>query len=67
MQVGEPGAQGAGITGVQGMGVNAPQAAAVAEATAGFASEEHMPKGITFTMGLLSMILANGIILTTLA
>jgi len=32
-----PGAQGAVITGIQGIGVSAPIAAAVAEATVGFA------------------------------
>ena len=49
--VGEPGVQGAGITGIQGIGVITPIAAAVAEATVGFASEEHMPKGGILAMG----------------
>ncbi len=52
--VGDPGVHGAGITGVQGIGVKAPIAAAVAEATAGFAMLEHMPKGGS----LLSIIVA---------
>jgi hypothetical protein len=59
--VGAPGAQGAGITGTQGMGVKTPRAAAVAEATVGFAIELHIPNGGTFTMGLLSMMLAAGV------
>jgi hypothetical protein len=63
--VGAPGAQGPGITGTQGMGVNTPRAAAVAEATVGFAMELHMPNGGTFTIGLLSMILAAGVPVST--
>lgn len=43
--VGEPGIQGAVVTGMQGIGVKTPNAAAVAEATVGFAGDEHMPKG----------------------
>lgn len=42
--VGAPGTQGAGVTGEHGIGVNTPDAAAVAEATAGLARLEHMPK-----------------------
>ena len=52
--VGDPGVHGAGITGVHGIGVKTPIAAAVAEATAGFAMLEHMPKGGS----LLSIIVA---------
>jgi hypothetical protein len=48
------------MTGVQGIGVSTPRAAEVAEATAGFASELHMPKGGMFTNGMLSMIVAAG-------
>ena len=48
---GDPGVQGAGVTGTQGMGVSTPSAAAVAAATWGLASEEHMPKGMMFFMG----------------
>jgi hypothetical protein len=58
--VGEPGVHGATATGMQGIGVNTPNAAAVAAATAGFARDWHMPKGRTLTIGLLSMILATG-------
>ncbi len=65
--VGDPGAQGAGITGMQGMGVRTPIAAAVAEATAGLAGFVHIPKGMTFTSGILSMIVATGVLETTLA
>ena len=48
------------VTGIQGMGVSTPNAAAVAAATVGFAGEVHMPKGMIFMNGLLSMILAIG-------
>jgi hypothetical protein len=58
--VGDPGAQGAGVFGTQGIGVKTPQAAAVADATVGFARELHIPKGIMLVMGMLSMILASG-------
>ena len=63
--VGAPGAQGATVTGVQGMGVKTPRAAAVADATAGLDMEVHMPKGRIFTKGLLSMILAAGMVAIT--
>jgi len=63
--VGEPGAQGAVVTGTQGMGVNTPNLAAVAAATCGLASELHMPKGMILTMGLLSMMLAMGVLVVT--
>ncbi len=59
--VGEPGTQGAAVTGIQGIGVSTPSAAAVAAITVGLAIEVHMPKGKIFTIGLLSMILAIGI------
>lgn len=48
------------MTGTQGIGVKTPSAAAVAAATAGFAGDEHMPNGIIFTIGLLSMMFASG-------
>lgn len=50
--VGDPGVQGAAVTGIQGIGVRTPRAAAVAEATVGFAMELHMPNGMIFTMGM---------------
>src|SRR4051812_19014383 len=59
--VGAPGTHGAGITGIHGMGVSTPRAAAVAEATVGFAIELHMPNGGIFTIGLLSMMFAAGV------
>jgi hypothetical protein len=62
--VAEPGDQGAVVTGMQGMGVNTPSAAAVAAATVGFPRDEHIPKGRIFTIGLLSMIFATGILFT---
>ena len=41
-------------TSVQGCGVNTPRAAAVAAATAGFASDEHIPKLARFVPGCTS-------------
>lgn len=61
--VGDPGAQGADITGVQGIGVKTPIAADVAADTCGFAMDVHIPKGIIFVIGMLSMIDAAGILL----
>jgi hypothetical protein len=58
---GDPGAQGATVTGIQGMGVRTPRAADVAEATWGLAIELHAPKGMILTMGTWSMILAAGV------
>jgi len=51
------GAQGAVITGTQGIGVSAPIAAAVAEATVGLANDWHIPKGMMFVIGIISIIL----------
>ena len=66
--VGQPGAQGAAITGVQGWGLRTPGGkAAVAEATAGLAMEVHIPKGSILTNGLLSIIVAAGIVAFTLS
>ena len=48
---------------MQGIGVNTPRAAAVADATAGFARDVHIIKGGIFTNGLLSIILAAGLLL----
>ena len=56
--IGLPGCQGAVRAGMQGMGVSTPMAALVAEATVGLLSVLHMPKGMTFTMGLKSMMFA---------
>lgn len=54
------------ITGIQGIGVNTPNAAAVAEATIGFAIELHMLNGRIFFIGILSIIVAIGIVDKTL-
>lgn len=64
---GLPGIQGPAITGIQGMGVSTPKAAAVALATFGFEGLLHIPKGIIFTMEMLSMIDARAWELMTLA
>jgi hypothetical protein len=58
--VGAPGTQGAEVTGMQGMGVSTPNAVAVAVATVGLARDEHIPKGMTLTMGAWSMMVAAG-------
>jgi hypothetical protein len=60
--VGAPGAQGIPVAGTQGCGVNTPEAAAVAEITAGLLGELHMPNGIMFTMGAVCTIVAVGTI-----
>jgi hypothetical protein len=59
--VGAPVIQGAGVAGIHGIGVSTPSAAAVAAATVGFAGDWHIPNGMTFTMGMWSMMLASGI------
>jgi hypothetical protein len=59
--VGWPGIHGADVAGMHGIGVSTPSAAAVAEATVGFARLMHIPKVGMLTMGLLSMIVAAGI------
>ena len=56
-----PGAHGETITGMQGMGVSTPIAAAVADATVGLDMDWHMPKGMTLTMGVKSMMVALGL------
>lgn len=58
--VDDPGAHGAAVTGMHGMGVSTPMAADVADATVGFARLLHIPKGMMFTMGMLSMMFAAG-------
>jgi hypothetical protein len=63
MTVGDPGAHGAGVTGMQGIGVSTPSAAAVAAATVGLAGLIHIPNGIMLTIGTLSMMFAAGILL----
>ena len=55
-----PGTHGAVNTGIHGWGVRTPNAAAVADATAGLAIEVHIPKGGIFTIALLSIIVARG-------
>ena len=55
------GAQGAVITGTHGIGVSVPKAAAVADATVGLAKDWHIPKGMIFDMGAMSIILAMSI------
>lgn len=56
--VGDPGTHGAGVTGMQGIGVSTPDAAAVAEATVGFAKLLHMPNGGMLAIDVWSMIVA---------
>ena len=47
--------------GTQGIGVSTPRAAAVADATDGFAKELHIPKGGMFVIGTTSVIVAAGL------
>ncbi len=56
MTVGEPGAQGAGITGMQGIGVSTPAAAVVAAATVGLVGVVQRRNGLMFAIGAKSMI-----------
>jgi hypothetical protein len=49
--VAAPGAHGAVVFGMQGIGVYTPNAAAVAAATVGLASDWHMPNGMILVMG----------------
>lgn len=58
--VGQPGAQGATVTGTQGMGVSTPRAAAVAEATWGLEGVMQLPKLEILAMGAKSMMVAAG-------
>ena len=62
---GLPGIQGAMVIGIQGIGVKTPSAAAVAAATIGLAGLIHIPKGKIFINGLLSIILAAGMVAIT--
>lgn len=48
--------------GTHGIGVNTPRAALVAAATVGFPIELHMPNGNMFKRGMLSIMLAEGIL-----
>src|ERR1700677_4921005 len=61
--VAAPGVHGAVVAGMHGIGVSTPNAAAVAAATTGFAGDMHMPKGMMFSIGTMSMILAAGMLL----
>ena len=61
--VGEPGVQGATVLGMQGWGVRTPNAADVAAATWGLANEVHMMKGLMLAIGLLSIMVAAGLLL----
>ncbi len=56
--VGLPGIHGAAVTGTQGTGIMPPS-------VAGFAGDLQMPKGRMFTKGLLSIIVATGIVVIT--
>lgn len=47
--------------GIQGIGVRTPRAAAVAEATWGFAIDLHIPQGVTLLMGATSLMVSAGL------
>jgi hypothetical protein len=51
------------MIGAHGMGVSTPRAAEVAAATAGFASDVHMPNGTMFWNGTQSRMVATGCLL----
>ena len=57
MTVGEPGVQGAEMTGTQGAGANITGGGLT---VAGLAGQLHMPKGGIFPIGLKSIIVAAG-------
>jgi hypothetical protein len=46
------------VTGIHGIGVNAPMAAAVADATVGLDIDLHIPKGNILVIGIKSVMLA---------
>ncbi len=62
---GNPGVHGEDGAGTQGIGVRTPDAAAVAEATTGFAGEVHSPKGAMLSIGFMSAIVAAGNVVRT--
>lgn len=65
--VGDPGVHGAAILGIQGWGLMTPGGGTgVIAATWGLAGERHTPKGVILTIGLLSIILAYGILVKVL-
>jgi hypothetical protein len=57
--VGEPGTHGDEVAGIQGIGVSTPDAAEVADATMGLASELQTPDGKIFVNGMLSTTLST--------
>ena len=59
---GLPGIHGVVTTGTQGAGVKTPKAAAVAEMTAGFEGDEHMPKEPMQVMGAKSLMFNSGLL-----
>jgi hypothetical protein len=63
--VGAPGIHGAVVAGIQAEGVGTPKAAAVAAITNGLAGAEHIPKEGTQAIGVLLVILPNGIVAVT--
>jgi hypothetical protein len=62
--LGLPGTHGATVFGTQGIGVSTPKAAAVADATVGFANEVHIANGGILTIGALSIMVAAGAVVS---
>ena len=58
--VGDPGVQGAAVTGTQGIGVRTPNAAEVAADTLGLDKDWHIPNVGIFRNGAKSMMVAAG-------
>ena len=55
----DPGIQGLIVIGIHGIGVNTPNAAVVAAATIGLASDVHMAKGKIFFIGHMYIIMSE--------
>ena len=59
MATGSGGDHGSAVAGTHGAGVNAPDLAAVAAATAGLAGELHIPNVLMFVIGMKSLTVAR--------
>jgi len=60
VMVGAPGTHGPVVAGTQGIGVRTPNAAAVADATVGFAGDLHTPNEGMLVIGAKSIVVAAG-------
>ena len=62
----DPAVHGAPVAGTQGCGVSTPWAAVVAAATCGLPRLMHMPKGEMLVSGMVSAIVATGVVADTI-